>query len=70
MPPSPKSKCGKEKGGEEENPKKEASIEKMKEESSSELPAVKDEKQGRLSLPCALKPHCMVSIKEYSSLKK
>lgn len=49
MPPSPKSKCGKEKGGEEENPKKEASIEKMKEESSSELPAVKDEKQGRLS---------------------
>lgn len=50
IPPSPKAKCAKEKGGEEESPKKEACIEKMKEESSSEISAVKDEKQGRLSL--------------------
>ncbi|MCI4377369.1 hypothetical protein PGIGA_G00202870 [Pangasianodon gigas] len=46
IPLSPKSKCGKEKGGEEESPKKEAGIEKMKEESSSEFPAIKDEKQA------------------------
>lgn len=51
IPSSPKARCGKEKGGEEESSKKEAGIEKMKEESSSELPAIKDEKQG--SLPCA-----------------
>lgn len=49
VPPSPKAKCGKEKGGEEDSPKKEACIEKMKEESSSELSAVKDETQGRRS---------------------
>ncbi|XP_060797598.1 chromodomain-helicase-DNA-binding protein 3 isoform X2 [Neoarius graeffei] len=46
VPPSPKAKCGKEKGGEEDSPKKEACIEKMKEESSSELSAVKDETQA------------------------
>ncbi|KAF5905416.1 chromodomain-helicase-DNA-binding protein 3 isoform X3, partial [Clarias magur] len=46
IPPSPRSKTGKDKAGEADNPKKEASVEKMKEEFSSELPAVKDEKQG------------------------
>uniref|UniRef100_A0A4W4DYK4 DNA helicase n=1 Tax=Electrophorus electricus TaxID=8005 RepID=A0A4W4DYK4_ELEEL len=47
-PPSPKEKCEREKGGEEESPKKESIAEKRKEESMSDLPAVKDENQGRL----------------------
>ncbi|XP_047675976.1 chromodomain-helicase-DNA-binding protein 3 isoform X2 [Tachysurus fulvidraco] len=46
FPSSPKPRCGKEKAGEEESPKEEAGIEKMKEETSSELPAGKDEKQA------------------------
>ncbi|XP_035375981.1 chromodomain-helicase-DNA-binding protein 3 isoform X4 [Electrophorus electricus] len=45
-PPSPKEKCEREKGGEEESPKKESIAEKRKEESMSDLPAVKDENQG------------------------
>lgn len=53
IPLSPKAKGGKEKGGEEESSKKEAGSEKMNEDSSSELPAIKDEKQGRLRLSCA-----------------
>ncbi|KAI5609911.1 chromodomain-helicase-DNA-binding protein 3 isoform X1, partial [Silurus asotus] len=46
IPPSPKSKCGKEKGG-EESPIKDTGCEKVKEESFSELPAIKEEKQEK-----------------------
>ncbi|XP_062850271.1 chromodomain-helicase-DNA-binding protein 3 isoform X1 [Trichomycterus rosablanca] len=46
LPGSPKQNCEKEKGGEEEIPQKEAGSEKLKEEQSSDLPAVKDENQA------------------------